>query len=199
MVRACPNQNVTLAYLVCVHVAVREPIHRDLLSPSTLWVLRLSICPAICTLACPSICLSAGLFCVPSVCPSLCPIVHSHASHGRPPVLWILCLPPCAFHLLVPLSVASPCLSLSIPYILHLCIRSCVPVCLEHPSCLRLLIIFHSNLPKHFSRPDRLRCPMPALQRGRSAYSYWLNCPSLKQFLPPPSSLCLHGVIYIVN
>lgn len=128
MVRACPNQNVTLAYLVCVHVAVRGPIHRDLLSPSTLWVLRLSICPAICTLACPSICLSAGLFCVPSVCPSLCPIVHSHASHGRPPVLWILCLPPCAFHLLVPLSVACPCLSLSIPYILHLCTRSCVPL-----------------------------------------------------------------------
>lgn len=127
MVRACPNQNVTLAYLVCVHVAVREPIHRDLLSPSTLWVLRLSICPAICTLACPSICLSAGLFC--AIClpifvphcsftclswPSSCPV---------DPLSPSVCLPsPCTpvfrISLLVPLH----------PYFLHLCIRSCVPL-----------------------------------------------------------------------
>lgn len=199
MVRACPNQNVTLAYLVCVHVAVREPIHRDLLSPSTLWVLRLSICPAICTLACPSICLSAGLFC--AIClpifvphcsftclswPSSCPVAPLSPSVCLPSP----CTPVCRISLLVPLH---PIHSTSLhPFM-------CPSVCLEHPSCLRLLIIFHSNLPKHFSRPDRLRCPMPALQRGRSAYSYWLNCPSLKQFLPPPSSLCLDGVIYIVN
>lgn len=36
MVRACPNQNITLTYLACVHVAVREPTRRDLPSPSTL-------------------------------------------------------------------------------------------------------------------------------------------------------------------
>lgn len=144
---------------------------------SVCWSVLCAICLPIFVPHCSFTCLSW---------PSSCPVDPLSPSVCLPSP----CTSVCRISLLVPLH---PIHSTSLhPFM-------CPSVCLEHPSCLRLLIIFHSNLPKHFSCPDRLRCPMPALQRGRSAYSYWLNCPSLKQFLPPPSSLCLDGVIYIVN